>query len=207
MSKPRLKEAFIAAHLVGVDQSKRGRVQMWVVFFLIHFWYTFNTLLILNSCFVDCLKCSPEATGVVAGCVFLITMYLFIPIPFLDSWPQVTKYFNLPVGSFDHRDVSWNASIFSMTIFFMPVYFLCQYFYTNILMKIFFTPIFPIRYFHVIISSLHSSQRYWQHFYQYLACYSSDSLTMFLIFVGDTSCCFQWLHRFLFWWFMLSSTM
>lgn len=27
---------------------------------------------------------SPEALGVVTGCIFLVTMFLFIPVPFTD---------------------------------------------------------------------------------------------------------------------------
>ena len=34
--------------------------------------------------------------GVIAGCVFLIVMYLFIPVPFLDSWSVTRNLLNLP---------------------------------------------------------------------------------------------------------------
>lgn len=30
--------------------------------------------------------CSPEAMGLVTGCIFLVTLFLFIPIPFGNSW-------------------------------------------------------------------------------------------------------------------------
>lgn len=39
---------------------------------------------------------SPEALGVVTGCLFLITMFLFIPVPF------ATFLFN---GDFPHEEV------------------------------------------------------------------------------------------------------
>ncbi|XP_001604731.1 UDP-N-acetylglucosamine--dolichyl-phosphate N-acetylglucosaminephosphotransferase [Nasonia vitripennis] len=52
---PSLKETFITANLCGQDMSKRDRE-----------------------------KKIPEALGVVCGCTFLITMFLFIPVPFSD---------------------------------------------------------------------------------------------------------------------------
>lgn len=32
-----------------------------------------------------CFFCRPEALGVVTGCVFLITLFIFIPVPFSQS--------------------------------------------------------------------------------------------------------------------------
>ncbi|KAF5304548.1 hypothetical protein FQA39_LY09599 [Lamprigera yunnana] len=49
---PKLKDMFIKANLFGIDMSKRTSEKV------------------------------PEAMGVVTGCTFLITMFLFIPIPF-----------------------------------------------------------------------------------------------------------------------------
>ncbi|KAK5644207.1 hypothetical protein RI129_008052 [Pyrocoelia pectoralis] len=49
---PKLKEMFIKANLFGIDMSKRTSEKV------------------------------PEAMGVVSGCMFLITMFLFIPVPF-----------------------------------------------------------------------------------------------------------------------------
>lgn len=37
--------------------------------------------------------CRPEAIGVFTGCVFLVTMFLFIPIPFTD---YILKNENFP---------------------------------------------------------------------------------------------------------------
>jgi len=51
---PRIKSMFVKANLYGVDMSKRSGGKV------------------------------PEAIGVVTGCVFLITMFLFIPVPFTD---------------------------------------------------------------------------------------------------------------------------
>ncbi|KAK9702836.1 Glycosyl transferase family 4 [Popillia japonica] len=52
---PRLKDMFIKANLFGIDMSKRTGDKV------------------------------PEAIGVVSGCIFLITLFLFIPIPFSQS--------------------------------------------------------------------------------------------------------------------------
>nr|CAD7442647.1 unnamed protein product [Timema bartmani] len=49
---PRLKYMFIKAHLFGMDMSKTSKDKV------------------------------PEAQGVVSGCVFLVTLFLFIPVPF-----------------------------------------------------------------------------------------------------------------------------
>lgn len=73
---PKFSESFTKAHLVGVDVAKRNRPVI------------------------------PEAMGVVAGCVFLIFMYLCIPIPFLDSWEVTRKALDLPHGQFDHKQVT-----------------------------------------------------------------------------------------------------
>ncbi|KAJ8669285.1 hypothetical protein QAD02_000544 [Eretmocerus hayati] len=51
---PSLKDTFIKANLCGIDMSKKNRIKI------------------------------PEALGVVCGCSFLVTMFLFIPIPFSD---------------------------------------------------------------------------------------------------------------------------
>ncbi|KAF2905694.1 hypothetical protein ILUMI_00478 [Ignelater luminosus] len=52
---PKLKDMFIKANLFGIDMSKRTSEKV------------------------------PEAIGVVSGCMFLVTMFLFIPIPFGSS--------------------------------------------------------------------------------------------------------------------------
>ncbi|CAG2063343.1 unnamed protein product, partial [Timema podura] len=49
---PRLKYMFIKANLFGIDMSKTSKDKV------------------------------PEAQGVVSGCVFLVTLFLFIPVPF-----------------------------------------------------------------------------------------------------------------------------
>ncbi|KAG7203798.1 hypothetical protein KM043_013815 [Ampulex compressa] len=51
---PRIKGTFIKANLYGIDMNKSNGAKV------------------------------PEALGVVTGCVFLITLFLFIPIPFTD---------------------------------------------------------------------------------------------------------------------------
>ncbi|XP_057341366.1 UDP-N-acetylglucosamine--dolichyl-phosphate N-acetylglucosaminephosphotransferase [Microplitis mediator] len=52
---PSFKDKFIRANLFGVDMNKRNGGKV------------------------------PEALGVVSGCIFLITLFLFIPIPFTDN--------------------------------------------------------------------------------------------------------------------------
>ncbi|KAI1303107.1 UDP-N-acetylglucosamine--dolichyl-phosphate N-acetylglucosaminephosphotransferase [Halotydeus destructor] len=73
---PRFRDSFIKAHLVGIDQAKQVK------------------------------KPIPEAMGVVAGCIFLITMFLFIPIPFLDAWKdnKLIYIFSTPNNSFEHHE-------------------------------------------------------------------------------------------------------
>ncbi|XP_071445230.1 UDP-N-acetylglucosamine--dolichyl-phosphate N-acetylglucosaminephosphotransferase [Hetaerina americana] len=50
--KQKLKEMFIKANLFGIDLNKKGKEKV------------------------------PEAIGVVSGCIYLITLFLFIPVPF-----------------------------------------------------------------------------------------------------------------------------
>ncbi|KAH0948659.1 hypothetical protein HN011_002019 [Eciton burchellii] len=64
---PRIKCMFIEANLHGIDMNKRSTNKI------------------------------PEAIGVVTGCVFLITMFLFIPIPFTD---YIFKNENFPHNKF-----------------------------------------------------------------------------------------------------------
>ncbi|XP_044576525.1 UDP-N-acetylglucosamine--dolichyl-phosphate N-acetylglucosaminephosphotransferase [Cotesia glomerata] len=52
---PSFKDKFIKANLFGIDMNKRNGGKV------------------------------PEALGVVSGCIFLITLFLFIPIPFTDN--------------------------------------------------------------------------------------------------------------------------
>lgn len=51
---PKFKDTFVKANLYGIDMNKKGSDKI------------------------------PEALGVLTGCVFLITMFLFIPVPFSD---------------------------------------------------------------------------------------------------------------------------
>ncbi|XP_046388610.1 UDP-N-acetylglucosamine--dolichyl-phosphate N-acetylglucosaminephosphotransferase [Ischnura elegans] len=52
IQKPKLKEMFVKANLFGVDLNKQSKEKI------------------------------PEAIGVVSGCIFLIILFLFIPVPF-----------------------------------------------------------------------------------------------------------------------------
>ncbi|XP_031848180.1 alg7 dolichyl-phosphate N-acetylglucosaminephosphotransferase [Nomia melanderi] len=51
---PRIKDMFIKANLYGIDMNKSSGEKV------------------------------PEALGVVSGCIFLVTLFLFIPVPFTD---------------------------------------------------------------------------------------------------------------------------
>ncbi|GBO19911.1 UDP-N-acetylglucosamine--dolichyl-phosphate N-acetylglucosaminephosphotransferase, partial [Araneus ventricosus] len=53
---PRFKTMFLRANLYGIDMGKRNSIKI------------------------------PEAMGVVCGSVFLIIMFLFIPVPFIQYW-------------------------------------------------------------------------------------------------------------------------
>lgn len=46
--------------------------------------------------------------GVVAGCVFLISMFLFIPLPFVDSLfnYKVPEMFTSTTDQFKHEEVT-----------------------------------------------------------------------------------------------------
>ncbi|XP_067127168.1 UDP-N-acetylglucosamine--dolichyl-phosphate N-acetylglucosaminephosphotransferase [Centruroides vittatus] len=57
---PKFREMFIKAHLSGMDMSKKSK------------------------------ELIPEAAGVISGSVFLMVMFLFIPIPFIQSWTTNT---------------------------------------------------------------------------------------------------------------------
>lgn len=64
---PRIKSMFVKANLYGIDMNKRSSDKV------------------------------PEAIGVVTGCVFLITMFLFIPVPFTN---HILKNENFPYDTF-----------------------------------------------------------------------------------------------------------
>ncbi|XP_032666638.1 UDP-N-acetylglucosamine--dolichyl-phosphate N-acetylglucosaminephosphotransferase [Odontomachus brunneus] len=64
---PRAKAVFVKANLYGIDMSKRSNEKV------------------------------PEAMGVFTGCAFLVTMFLFIPIPFTD---YILKNENFPHDKF-----------------------------------------------------------------------------------------------------------
>jgi len=98
--------------------------------------------------------------GVVSGCVFLIMMYLFIPVPFLDSWSVTRDLLGLPSGGvFDDQefaamlaallsiscmlflgfaddvlDLRWRHKLFLPTIAFIPLLmvYIVQYNETNV---------------------------------------------------------------------------
>lgn len=90
---PKFKTMFINARLFGIDMSKRDKRKMWVlacamlwtkqisfvafvirlckgIFFICHF------------SFIDISLLSPESQGMICGAIFLVIMFLFIPVPF-----------------------------------------------------------------------------------------------------------------------------
>ncbi|XP_020288278.1 UDP-N-acetylglucosamine--dolichyl-phosphate N-acetylglucosaminephosphotransferase [Pseudomyrmex gracilis] len=105
---PRIKSMFVKANLYGIDMSKRRSDKI------------------------------PEAIGVVTGCVFLITMFLFIPVPFTD---YIFKNENFPHNKFveflaallsiccmlllgfadDVLDLRWRHKLFLPTIASLPL--------------------------------------------------------------------------------------
>ncbi|XP_014486814.1 PREDICTED: UDP-N-acetylglucosamine--dolichyl-phosphate N-acetylglucosaminephosphotransferase [Dinoponera quadriceps] len=64
---PKIKSIFVKANLYGIDMSKRSYEKV------------------------------PEAIGVFTGCIFLVTMFLFIPVPFTD---YILKNENFPHDKF-----------------------------------------------------------------------------------------------------------
>ncbi|XP_001842541.2 UDP-N-acetylglucosamine--dolichyl-phosphate N-acetylglucosaminephosphotransferase [Culex quinquefasciatus] len=55
---PRMKTMFLSANLAGVDMNKKSKAKI------------------------------PEALGVVTGCIFLVSLFLFIPVPFMGSFSK-----------------------------------------------------------------------------------------------------------------------
>lgn len=76
---PKFREMFINANLCGIDMGKKDRHKI------------------------------PEAAGVICGSVFLITMFLFIPIPFIQYWTT-----NVHMGFPHHEFVELVAALLSI---------------------------------------------------------------------------------------------
>lgn len=80
---PGLSAMFISANLFGIDMCKRDRPKTYVYisFGLIAFvWY---------DCFFStqfhnvASSFRPESMGLVSGCIFLVALFVFIPMPFI----------------------------------------------------------------------------------------------------------------------------
>lgn len=91
---PSLSDMFISANLFGNDRCKRDKPKMYDVKFEIVDWskFFFHSLRFFFH--------SPEAMGSVSGCIFLITLFLFIPVPFIFS--------DKPSNEFPHNQVHFN---------------------------------------------------------------------------------------------------
>jgi len=102
---PSMSDLFVKAGLFGNDLNKPTKPKMSVVFF---FNFNFNLQLqlffsILSIQFFN--HCSPEAQGVVCGTVYLICLFLFIPVPFLDDFVEAQSF-----PQFPHQVVSLFSS-------------------------------------------------------------------------------------------------
>lgn len=89
ISSQGIKDRFIKANLFGKDMNKISKDKVKVYVLEIE-----HTVGVSRFLFV----CRPEGLGVVSGAVFLIILFLFIPIPFLPSLVGEAK-------EFDHREV------------------------------------------------------------------------------------------------------
>lgn len=85
---PSLSDMFISANLFGKDMCKRDTPKMYVYiwFFLVQI--SFLTMFSKIKIFFF----SPEAMGSVSGCIFLIALFLFIPVPFIFSERQINEF-------------------------------------------------------------------------------------------------------------------
>ncbi|XP_058125104.1 UDP-N-acetylglucosamine--dolichyl-phosphate N-acetylglucosaminephosphotransferase [Anopheles ziemanni] len=76
---PKMKPMFINANLYGIDMNKKSKPKI------------------------------PEAFGVVTGCIFLVSLFLFIPVPFLRNFSTTVK------GDFPHdKFVEFIAAMLSI---------------------------------------------------------------------------------------------
>lgn len=92
---PSLSDMFISANLFGNDMCKRNKPKMyalthWILLievYKIHGWFNFNRIFHFPKS-----RCSPEAMGAVSGCIFLIALFLFIPVPFIFNEKQINEF-------------------------------------------------------------------------------------------------------------------
>lgn len=76
-----LGDMFIAANLSGMDLCKKSRPKMWVSCIPPRPTFISCSSLFFHIQFV--LSSRPEAMGAVTGCILLVTLFLFIPVPFI----------------------------------------------------------------------------------------------------------------------------
>lgn len=93
---PRFIDTFLQAKRFGVDVHKRNRPRMLVNWLSDDFKLPSSHLLMVYWCsYSNCFR--PESFGVVTGCVFLITWFIFLPIHYS---PLLTN-----VETFPHNEV------------------------------------------------------------------------------------------------------
>lgn len=125
---PSLRDMFIAANLFGNDLCKRDKPKMWVISYSTLSFVADFSGVINRKCITmfDFLYCRPEAMGVVTGCVFLIALFLFIPVPFVFNEKQINEFPHnqvrqrVPydsVTSSYHMLQQWNVHFFSTKSF------------------------------------------------------------------------------------------
>lgn len=85
---PSLSDMFVSANLFGHDMCKRDKPKVYVCngFFRL----TESVSRIYNGFFFP--FCRPEAMGAVSGCIFLIALFLFIPVPFIFNNKQINEF-------------------------------------------------------------------------------------------------------------------
>lgn len=89
---PKFKTMFINANLFGIDMSKRDKKKMWVlacailwtkqIAFVAFVVERYLFFFICHFPFIDVSLLSPESQGMICGAIFLVIMFLFIPVPF-----------------------------------------------------------------------------------------------------------------------------
>lgn len=106
---PSLADMFISANLFGNDLCKRDKPKMYVVYIVIcwHAKIQSKVAIVLISQFVFVFFYfilffffRPEAMGVVTGCILLVALFLFIPVPFIFNDNQINEFPHNQVQTF-----------------------------------------------------------------------------------------------------------
>lgn len=123
---------------------------------------------------VDHEMSSPESMGMVAGLIYLVTMFLFIPFPFM-KWFTASNDGNLQ-----------ELKLLTFPNLKVRQYF-CSYF-TSFGITMLSCNVGTDRIYHYYPCTDDSSRNYCRRYFQFSRWYSWDSRTMCLIFAGDSRC-------------------